>query len=231
MPKAERKAQKSANEDAKSSAAAAKAAAEEAAAWEDGAKKAKAKDVDKAAAAAEKAKLKAEAEKALALETESAAKQKVRGAEKVAVKKSAAVASFASDTTAAAAPVLVARGIDAALAVMQITESPGGSSGGGGGGGGGVEAEVESDIERARKTLMASEGGLVNLEDAHPEKRMKAAYMRYKERELPILRKENPALRLTQHLEVRGCWKSPSNLLNFFSQLPSTLFFLTTPHT
>lgn len=41
--------------------------------------------------------------------------------------------------------------------------------------------------------------------DRHPERRAKAAFAAYEARELPILRKENPGLRLTQVKEI--LWK------------------------
>jgi hypothetical protein len=37
---------------------------------------------------------------------------------------------------------------------------------------------------------------------AHPERRYKAALAAYKERELPIMRKERPGLRLQQYEEI-----------------------------
>lgn len=43
---------------------------------------------------------------------------------------------------------------------------------------------------------------LTSLLQAHPERRYKAALAAYKERELPILRKERPGLRLQQYEEI-----------------------------
>ena len=49
--------------------------------------------------------------------------------------------------------------------------------------------------------------------DAHPEKRMKAAWARYWERELPVLKAEYKSLRLTQLKELawRAWQKSAEN--------------------
>lgn len=52
--------------------------------------------------------------------------------------------------------------------------------------------------------------------DKHPEKRMKAAYNEYVERELPILKQENPNLRLSQLKQIlfKQWQKSPDNPMN-----------------
>ena len=52
--------------------------------------------------------------------------------------------------------------------------------------------------------------------DVHPEKRMKAAYVVFEERELPRLKAENPNLRMSQLQQLlRKDWmKSPENPLN-----------------
>jgi len=52
--------------------------------------------------------------------------------------------------------------------------------------------------------------------DRHPEKRMKAAYAEFEERELPKLKAENPSLRLSQLKQIlRKEWqKSPDNPMN-----------------
>lgn len=52
-----------------------------------------------------------------------------------------------------------------------------------------------------------------NAEDAHPERRMKAAHKAYEEKMMPILKAENPSLKFTQLKEL--CWqnwlKAPEN--------------------
>ena len=53
-------------------------------------------------------------------------------------------------------------------------------------------------------------------QDKHPERRMKAAYAAYEERELPRLKEENPNLRMSQLKQLlRKEWmKSPENPMN-----------------
>ena len=52
--------------------------------------------------------------------------------------------------------------------------------------------------------------------DMHPEKRMRAAYTAFEERNLPILKQENPNLRLSQLKQIlKKDWaRSPENPLN-----------------
>ena len=52
--------------------------------------------------------------------------------------------------------------------------------------------------------------------DRHPEKRMRAAYKRFEERELPLLKKEYPYLKFSQlqQLLFKKWKKSPENPLN-----------------
>lgn len=53
----------------------------------------------------------------------------------------------------------------------------------------------------------------LQADDAHPERRMKAAFARYKERVLPELKAEYPSLRLSQLNEMlfRKWNKAPEN--------------------
>ena len=52
--------------------------------------------------------------------------------------------------------------------------------------------------------------------DKHPEKRMKAAYTKYEEDNLPRLKAENPNMRLSQLKQMlkKDWMKSPENPLN-----------------
>ena len=52
--------------------------------------------------------------------------------------------------------------------------------------------------------------------DKHPEKRVKAAFTEYEQRNLPILKQENPNLRLSQLKQMlkKDWMKSPDNPLN-----------------
>jgi len=53
-------------------------------------------------------------------------------------------------------------------------------------------------------------------EDKHPEKRMKAAYNEFEQRELPLLKEENPNLRLSQLKQIlhKQWQRSPDNPMN-----------------
>jgi hypothetical protein len=100
--------------------------------------------------------------------------------------------------------------------VLTIASAGGGGAAGGASddeGGGAAAATANRDIARAQRILDAGAGGLVDADDKHPEKRAKAAYARYRERELPILKKEYPSLRMSQHIEMldRQWKKSPEN--------------------
>ncbi len=69
-----------------------------------------------------------------------------------------------------------------------------------------------STIDEAIVMLSTHEPSL----EKHPEKRMKAAYAAFEERELPILKEEFPNLRLSQLKQrLRKDWmKSPENPIN-----------------
>ena len=76
-----------------------------------------------------------------------------------------------------------------------------------------VEGEVSArGVEEAIAVLRVGE----EKAERHPERRMKAAYAAYEERELPKLKAENPNLRLSQLKQMlRKDWmKSPENPLN-----------------
>ncbi|XXQ38068.1 HMG box domain-containing protein [Plasmodiophora brassicae] len=68
-------------------------------------------------------------------------------------------------------------------------------------------------IDEALDSLFVS--GAKEL-DRHPERRAKAAYTAFEERMLPILKDENPHLKLSQYKQkLRDLWKkSPENPLN-----------------
>lgn len=91
-----------------------------------------------------------------------------------------------------------------------------------------MESFAASNIDDALD-LLDSTGGAVSVGkasgaagsrkdviDRHPERRAKAAYAAYEERELPVLKKENPGLRLTQLKELlwKQWQKSPENPFN-----------------
>lgn len=77
-----------------------------------------------------------------------------------------------------------------------------------------AEGAVEArSVEDAIAVLNVSGGTPV---DRHPEKRMKAAYSAFEERELPQLKLENPNMRLSQlkQLLKKEWMKSPENPMN-----------------
>ncbi|TFK45617.1 DUF1014-domain-containing protein, partial [Heliocybe sulcata] len=62
----------------------------------------------------------------------------------------------------------------------------------------------------------ASVGSRAGQLEQHPERRFKAAFEAYKERELPSLRSEHPGLRLQQYQDLlyKQFQKSPENPFN-----------------
>ena len=88
----------------------------------------------------------------------------------------------------------------------------------------------EENVNRLVADTLVAEGGVEarNVEDAisvlsvddkqesHPERRMKAAFAAFEEERLPILKTENPNMRLSQIKQMlRKEWlKSPENPLN-----------------
>ena len=76
-----------------------------------------------------------------------------------------------------------------------------------------LEGEVDA---RTVDEAIAVLGGSTEKEEKHPERRMKAAYAAFEEREMPRLKAENPHLRLSQLKQMlRKDWmKSPENPMN-----------------
>lgn len=75
-----------------------------------------------------------------------------------------------------------------------------------------ADVHVAANIDQAISVLRVSESD----EDRHPEKRMKAAFKAYEDLELPIMRAQNPTLKLSQlkQLIFKNWQKSPENPLN-----------------
>ncbi|KAG0365292.1 hypothetical protein BC939DRAFT_441609 [Gamsiella multidivaricata] len=115
----------------------------------------------------------------------------VKGEEKKAVKKAQKVEAFSSETK----PVeeFSASNIDDALDLLTLT---GPSTGGSG-----------------QAPITTGKGKDV---DRHPERRFKAAFAAYVEREMPILKKEHPGLRQNQMQDMlyKQFQKSPENPFN-----------------
>ncbi|XP_066273744.1 coiled-coil domain-containing protein 124-like [Branchiostoma lanceolatum] len=76
-----------------------------------------------------------------------------------------------------------------------------------------AEGAVEArSVEEAISVLSVKEAAV----DRHPERRMKAAYNKYEEENLPRLKQENPNMRLSQLKQMlkKDWMKSPENPMN-----------------
>ncbi|XP_046752203.1 coiled-coil domain-containing protein 124 [Diprion similis] len=75
-----------------------------------------------------------------------------------------------------------------------------------------LEGETAHGIDEALSVLSTKESEV----DRHPEKRLKAAYTAFEERMMPLIKEQNPTLRLSQLKQIlRKEWmKSPDNPLN-----------------
>ncbi|CDR88796.1 uncharacterized protein SPSC_05628 [Sporisorium scitamineum] len=188
------RAKKAANEDKKAAEAAARAEAEEAARWDDPAggrgKTAAEKKADKAAEAARKA----EEKRRLEAEDEAStptASVKSANKGKGAPKKSALKSGGPTGIDSAIAS-FSASNLDDALDAMSLVN------------------------ERSDK---ASKGAAASQIERHPERRFKAAFEAYKERELPRLKEEHKGLRLQQYHDLlyKQFQKHPDNPFNQLS--------------
>lgn len=232
-PGAKARAAKAAAAADKASKKAAEDAAAESAAWMAGADtRAMKRAAEKEREAAEREAKKKEKDDLLKREEAELAHTKLRGADKVAARKAAKVAEDTHLHTHREAPILAASGIDAAIAVMEVATSRAGSgamaedeaaSGGAGGppmlrraSSNEEHAEDEARATRIAVAVAAGATGTLREDDRNPEKRMAAAWARYKERELPVIKAEYPSLRMSQHLEMlQRKWKrSPENPVN-----------------
>lgn len=196
------RAKKAENEAKKQDAAAADKAKKEAEKWDDGAKGNKAKEEKEAKRLAELAR-KAENARLLAEEEAAPTKAKPAPKKKKDVKPAGpgAIAAGSSSDTAIPAAVIdskdepsevesyAATGIDNALDLLEV-----------------VTAKMDK----------ASVGQQAAGIERHPERRFKAAFEAYKERELPNLKEEHPGLRLQQYQDLlhKQFQKSPDNPFN-----------------
>ncbi|KAJ1563832.1 hypothetical protein HK405_000590 [Cladochytrium tenue] len=190
---------KAASEDVKQAKAAAQRETEEAAAWSKGAKANKKEDEERKRQ--EALAKKAERDALLAAEEAEVGKKKPTGAK-----------GGSSSKSGAAAGPRVGGGVDAALASL------------GGGGEASGEAFVAGNLDDALQLLeIANRGGVEGAAAAasgkverHAEKRVKSAWAAYEERELPLLKAENPGLRLSQLKQMlQKKWKkAPENPMN-----------------
>ncbi|KAH9890516.1 hypothetical protein C8Q73DRAFT_704567 [Cubamyces lactineus] len=202
------RAKKAENEAKKAAAAEAERERKEAEKWAQGSKGGKAKDDKEEKRKAELAR-KAENARLLA-EEEASAPVKVKAAPKAGAKKAPA------KNVKPAGPGAIAAG--GGLSSVSATASEDG----------GKPEEVESyaatGIDNAIDLLevvtakmdKASVGSQAANLERHPERRFKAAFEAYKERELPKARQEHPGLRLQQYHDLlyKQFQKSPENPFN-----------------
>ncbi|KZT74045.1 DUF1014-domain-containing protein [Daedalea quercina L-15889] len=201
------RAKKAENEAKKQQAAEAEKERKEADKWSDGAKSSKKSEDKEAKRQAELAR-KAEIARLLAEEEASAPSKK--SSPKVGAKKAAPKAAKPAGPGAIAAGGGLAAVPEPKAEVAPPPEEP--------------ESFTATGIDNALDLLevvtakmdKASVGQRAAGLEQHPERRFKAAFEAYKERELPILRSERPGLRLQQYHDLlyKQFQKSPENPFN-----------------
>ncbi|KIK82342.1 hypothetical protein PAXRUDRAFT_832253 [Paxillus rubicundulus Ve08.2h10] len=199
------RAKKAENEVKKQEAVATDKERKEAEKWADGAKSAKSKE-DKEAKRREELARKAENARLLA-EEESAAPSKVKATPKAGAKKAG------KDAKPAGPGAIAAAGYAEKESEMVNDEPPKE-----------VESYAATGIDNALDLLevvtakmdKASVGQQAAGIERHPERRFKAAFEAYKDRELPNLKVEHPGLRLQQYQDLlyKQFQKSPDNPFN-----------------
>ncbi|EJC97582.1 DUF1014-domain-containing protein [Fomitiporia mediterranea MF3/22] len=209
------RAKKAENEAKKKQAAEEEKERKESAKWETGAKGKAAKE-EKEAKRKEALAAKAEREKLLA-EEEASASAKPKPTPKAGAKKKAAAAGASAKP---AGPGALAAGGGLAAVPLSPKESVDDGKGG--------QEEAESfaatgiddaiammEVVTAKKDKASMGQQAAGLEK-HPERRFKAAFEAYQERELPTLRQDHPGLRLNQYRELlyKQFQKSPDNPFN-----------------
>ncbi|KAL0581214.1 hypothetical protein V5O48_000802 [Marasmius crinis-equi] len=197
------RAKKAENEAKKAASAAADKERKEAADWADGAKNSKKKDDKEDKRKAELAR-KAENARLLADE-ETSAPAKVKAAPKAGAKKKA------PEKPAGPGAIAAGGGLDAGSAKDDRDD-------------GKIESYTATGIDNALDLLevvnakmdKASIGSQAAGIERHPERRFKAAFEAYQDRELPKLRAEHPGLRLQQYKDLlfKQFQKSPENPFN-----------------
>ncbi|KAJ3195209.1 hypothetical protein HDU82_002196, partial [Entophlyctis luteolus] len=199
---------KAAQEEAKNAALAAKTEAEEAASWSKGAKANKREDDErkKAEAAAKKA----ERDALLQAEEAEFSKKKPTAAPKASITWFSL--TFACGK-AAGAPSLASMAQKMAHGLSSADNGALSNSDGA------PETYAASGIDAALELLDLTTKKPANAAQAiekHPERRMKSAWAAFEERELPILKAENPGMRLSQLKQaLQKKWKkSPENPMN-----------------
>ncbi|KAF5367655.1 hypothetical protein D9757_010988 [Collybiopsis confluens] len=196
------RAKKAENEAKKQDVKVAEKEKKEAAAWGDGAKNAKDKEAKEEKRKAELAR-KAENARLLA-EEEASVPSKPKAAPKVGAKKTSV-----KPQPKPAGPGAIAAGGGWAVPMLKRKE---------------VESYAATGIDNALDLLevvtakmdKASVGSQAAGIEKHPERRFKAAFEAYQERELPNLKEEHPGLRLQQYKDLlyKQFQKSPENPYN-----------------
>ncbi|KAF7323471.1 hypothetical protein HMN09_00128100 [Mycena chlorophos] len=209
------RAKKAENEVKKKEAADAEKERKEAAAWADGAKGKGTKEDKEAKRQAELAR-KAENARLLA-EEEKGAPAKAKAAPKAGAKK-------AQPKPAGPGAIAAGGGIGAATSSTDGAEDKGKEKAPDDGVPEVVEAFAATGIDNAldllevvnAKTDKASVGQAAAGLERHPERRFKAAFEAYQDRELPKIREEHPGLRLQQYKDLlfKNFQKSPENPFN-----------------
>lgn len=200
------RAKKAENEANKKTAAEAEKERQEADKWQDGSKGSKNDKEEK-----RKAELARKAENArLLAEEEAAAPLKAKAAPKVGAKKAVKTVKPAGPGAIAAGGGLAAVDTDKDAPKPEKPEEP--------------ESFEATGIDNALDLLdivtakmdKASVGTQAAGIERHPERRFKAVFEAYKERELPNVRAEHPGLRLQQYQEIlfKQFQKSPENPFN-----------------
>jgi len=199
------RAKKAENEAKKQSAAEAEKERKEAAKWDDGAKENKAKAEKEAKRQAELAR-KAEAARLLA-EEEASLPSKPKAAPKAGAKKAAAKPKPAGPGAIAAGGGLGAVPADKDDGAPKVVEEYHAT---------GLDNALDLLEVVTQKMDKASVGQRAADIERHPERRFKAAFEAYKEREMPIARAEHPGLRLQQYNDLlyKQFQKSPENPFN-----------------
>jgi len=203
------RAKKAENEAKKKDAAAAEKEQKDAEKWADGSKSGKGSKEEKEEK--RKAELARKAENArLLAEEEASASAKVKAAPKAGAKK-----SKDKDTKPAGPGAIAAGGPSMASDRDDKEDSPKDSK---------IESYSATGLDNALELLdvvtakmdKASVGQQAAGIEKHPERRFKAAYEAYKERELPRLKEEHPGLRLQQYQDLmyKDFQKSPENPFN-----------------
>lgn len=189
------RAKKSANADKKAAEAAAVAEAREAAAWDDpAAKKGKGKESAEAKAEkrAEEAQKKAERERMLAEEEAGIPDGGRKGAAKKANQGGAKKAQAA---------IPAAAGIDDAITSLSASN---------------IDDALDALTLVTEKTDKASQGAKAAQVERHPERRFKAAFEAFKDREMARIKQERPGMRSQQYHDAlyKEFQKHPDNPFN-----------------